>query len=90
MALLRPLWSLLCWVVAVRVAHGQMDEGDRVAEYHRRNYTWPLTQFVPNTQGWTKLNTERLGQVQEMEGLVRYFVIGNVVSFVLGWLVVRM
>jgi len=43
----------------------QLDENHRVAEYHKRNYTWPLLDslFVPNTPGWKALMEERFSQV---------------------------
>ena len=36
-------------------------------EYHKRNYTWPLPQYVPNTNGWKELMEDRFGQVAELE-----------------------
>jgi hypothetical protein len=42
-------------------------ESDRLAEYVKRNYTWPLQDYEPNTPGWRRLMTERFEQVTEME-----------------------
>jgi hypothetical protein len=41
-----------------------LNEHDRVAEYHRMNYTWPLaaSEFIPPTEGWTNLLQRRLAQ----------------------------
>jgi hypothetical protein len=36
-------------------------------EYHKRNYTYPIDKFVPDTPGWRKLMSERLEQVSELE-----------------------
>ena len=43
-----------------------LTEEFRMAEYHKRNYTWPLPEFRPNTEGWKKLMTDRLAQIQEL------------------------
>jgi hypothetical protein len=45
----------------------QLIEAERIAAYHERNYTWPLTTYVPNTPGWKALIEERFGQVAEVE-----------------------
>ena len=37
-----------------------------VAEYHERNYTWPLDNYAPNTPGWRSIMEERFGQVSEL------------------------
>ena len=41
-------------------------EIDRLVEYNKRNYTWPIPKFVPNTVGWRKLYDHRLRQVSEI------------------------
>lgn len=43
-------------------------ESDRVAEYHKRNHTWPPLErdFVPNTDGWRRVQQRRLEQVQRI------------------------
>jgi hypothetical protein len=51
---------------------------EMVAEFHRRNHTWPIQKFKPDTPGWTQLMQHRLRQVSEIrdrtdrfEGYVR-------------------
>ena len=57
----------LC-LLAVRQVSGGHTEAERVAEYHKRNYTWPLTnEFIPNTKGWRDLMQHRLRQISEIE-----------------------
>jgi hypothetical protein len=46
---------------------GQLVESERLVEYYKRNYTWPLTTFVPNTLGWNTLMSNRLAQIEEIE-----------------------
>jgi hypothetical protein len=55
-------------------------ESDRIVEYHKRNYTYPLDNYNPNTPGWKKLMEERFKQVEEIddagkryEGMSRLF-----------------
>lgn len=48
----------------------KLNEGDRRAEYDRRNYSWPIEKFVPDTEGWNALMKQRMEQVDELEGLV--------------------
>ena len=40
-------------------------EEERIAEYHRRGYTWPLREdeYVPNVNGWKDLMKRRFEQV---------------------------
>jgi hypothetical protein len=45
----------------------QLNEEDRLKEYEKRNYTWPLNNYSPNTPGWKALMEERFAQVAEME-----------------------
>eukprot|EP00565_Helicotheca_tamesis_P003132 CAMPEP_0185723832 /NCGR_PEP_ID=MMETSP1171-20130828/538_1 /TAXON_ID=374046 /ORGANISM="Helicotheca tamensis, Strain CCMP826" /LENGTH=359 /DNA_ID=CAMNT_0028391587 /DNA_START=64 /DNA_END=1143 /DNA_ORIENTATION=+ len=51
------------------LASGQLDEGERVREYHRRGHTWPPREedFVPNTPGWRKIMERRLEQLVSIE-----------------------
>jgi hypothetical protein len=42
-------------------------EEERMAEYHKRNYTWPIPQYVPQTLGWRKLMDHRFRQAAEIE-----------------------
>ena len=41
-------------------------EPERIVEYHKRGYRWPLVDFVPNTTGWRDLMSERLAQIEEV------------------------
>jgi len=50
-----------------------MYENERVNEYHKRKYKWPIEAFVPETEGWRKLMQRRLKQIQFIEdGMGRY------------------
>ena len=66
---------LLCVLLLVLVSHHSLFvsaglyEPERVAEYHRRNHTWPPLDedFIPNTDGWRKIMRRRMEQVQRIE-----------------------
>jgi hypothetical protein len=45
----------------------QLLEEDRIVEYEKRNYTWPLNNYSPNTPGWKQLMEHRFHQVEELE-----------------------
>jgi hypothetical protein len=40
-----------------------LNENERLIEYRKRNYTWPLESVVPNTDGWRALMKRRFDQV---------------------------
>ena len=42
-------------------------EDERIEQYHKRGYQWPIQKFNPNTEGWNKLMTDRLNQVSEID-----------------------
>lgn len=46
-----------------------LTEADRIEEYHRRGYVWPLPDEVilPNTTGWRQLMRRRLEQMSRIE-----------------------
>ena len=46
-----------------------MYEADRLEEYQKRNYTWPVPreQFTPQTDGWISLMQKRFEQIQRIE-----------------------
>jgi hypothetical protein len=44
----------------------QLDERHRMAEYKKRNHTWPIQRFEPDTPGWTQLMKDRFEQVVAM------------------------
>lgn len=49
-----------------------LDEGQRLEQYHLRNYTWPMT-YVPATEGWKRLMDRRFAQIGQIEDTdVRY------------------
>ncbi|KAL7569909.1 hypothetical protein ACA910_008573 [Epithemia clementina (nom. ined.)] len=64
--LLIKLVALLLTTGACRVA-AALNEEDRLVEYHKRNYTWPVETYLPNTEGWRNLMESRLHQVEEIE-----------------------
>lgn len=45
----------------------RLTEQQRVEQYHRRGYKWPIEDFVPNTTGWKDLMESRFRQVEEIE-----------------------
>jgi hypothetical protein len=45
----------------------QLQEPDRLAEYYKRNYTWPLNNYSPNTPGWKALMERRFRQVEQLQ-----------------------
>jgi hypothetical protein len=45
-----------------------LNEKDRVEEYFKRGYSYPVKDFLPNTEGWKDLMTRRMNQITEMEG----------------------
>jgi len=45
----------------------RLTEPERIEEYNRRNYTWPLQNYSPNTEGWRDLMESRFKQVEEIE-----------------------
>ena len=38
-------------------------EAERQTEYKRRGYTWPLEEYLPNTEGWGALMDQRFSQI---------------------------
>jgi len=44
----------------------RLTEPERIVEYQKRNYTWPLTNYIPNTPGWKRLMEYRFKQVEEI------------------------
>jgi len=46
-------------------------ESERLEEYYKRNYTWPVSTYVPNTEGWRQLYESRFAQCAEIEGRYR-------------------
>lgn len=44
----------------------QLIEQERVRQYRLRNYSWPLPEVVPNTEGWRMKQFRRLAQVERI------------------------
>lgn len=44
-----------------------LNEGDRLIEYNKRNYTWPIQTYRPNTEGWKRIHERRFRQIERME-----------------------
>lgn len=44
-------------------------EEERNAEYHRRGHTYPIPEFIPNTEGWTRLMRQRFRQVEALTNM---------------------
>lgn len=45
----------------------RMMESERLLQYGKRGYEWPIKAFNPNTDGWNTLMSERLSQVSEID-----------------------
>ena len=63
-----PLLSIL---LSPLFAHA-MTEVDRMEEYHKRGYQWPLKEVVPNTEGWRRLADRKFEQVERMDDDGKY------------------
>lgn len=45
-----------------------LTEDERIEEYNKRNYTWPIdNNYKPNTEGWKQLMDERFHQIEEID-----------------------
>lgn len=60
---------ILCAVLVTVFTEGtgQLVEPERIVEYHKRNYTWPIQKYVPDTPGWRKLMDERFEQIAHLK-----------------------
>jgi hypothetical protein len=58
------LCSIICTIlhVGVVVVHS-LSEDERLIEYNKRGFTWPLNDVVPNTIGWKTLMINRFNQI---------------------------
>jgi len=63
--------TLLCLFTSCLLCRAGLNEEQRVAQYHARNYQWPPLdeEYIPNTEGWKKFMRRRLEQVQRIEDL---------------------
>lgn len=60
------LLLVLLLLAPLSFSDGALIEPERVQEYHRRGYQYPLVDYVPNTTGWRDLMSERLAQLEEI------------------------
>lgn len=51
----------------------QMDESDRQVGYYKRNYTWPVKNYVPDTPGWRRIFERRFAQIQQIPDLTQRY-----------------
>jgi hypothetical protein len=42
-------------------------EEERMMEYVKRGYKWPIPQYIPPTEGWHRLMDQRFAQVRALE-----------------------
>eukprot|EP00545_Synedropsis_sp_CCMP1620_P012085 CAMPEP_0119014124 /NCGR_PEP_ID=MMETSP1176-20130426/9367_1 /TAXON_ID=265551 /ORGANISM="Synedropsis recta cf, Strain CCMP1620" /LENGTH=346 /DNA_ID=CAMNT_0006967265 /DNA_START=29 /DNA_END=1069 /DNA_ORIENTATION=+ len=59
---------LLCLFTSVSA---MLNEEERLKGYHARNYTWPIEEFSPNTEGWRRSSLRRMAQVERITGRVQ-------------------
>ena len=57
---------LLIVLALVATCSGQLRESERLEEYEKRNYTWPLSKLVPDTKGWHDIMERRFAQIQQI------------------------
>jgi hypothetical protein len=62
-----PLVLLLLLGLLVQRGDAALVETKRLEEYRKRNYTWPVTETNPNTDGWKRLMYRRLAQVERIQ-----------------------
>ncbi|KAL9182265.1 LOW QUALITY PROTEIN: hypothetical protein ACHAXT_012917 [Thalassiosira profunda] len=64
----RSAVHIICTVLLLGIhqAAGQLDEGDRVAEYRARGHTWPPlpSDYIPPTPGWQSTFERRFRQIE--------------------------
>mmetsp|Transcript_4646 Transcript_4646/g.9070 ORF Transcript_4646/g.9070 Transcript_4646/m.9070 type:complete len:101 (+) Transcript_4646:187-489(+) len=48
----------------ITAAKAQLLESERLEEYHRRGYTWPIPVMLPNTAGWRSILARRFLQLE--------------------------
>jgi hypothetical protein len=63
------LLFLILEILPPFTVEAQLNENVRIAEYHKRNYSWPLKDYVPNTNGWRALMEQRFHQVAQLQDL---------------------
>jgi hypothetical protein len=62
------LFALVVGTLLSFLPHGVTagDEKERLLEYHKRGYTWPM-EYVPDTPGWKRLMDHRFRQAAEID-----------------------
>jgi hypothetical protein len=63
------LLAQLCWSLDLDEKDRQLNEVDRLKEYHSRGYQWPLPELNPNTIGWRKIYDRRMEQLNAIEDI---------------------
>lgn len=66
---------LLLSLILPLLISSQLDEDERISEYHKRNHQWPphAQEFTPDTPGWRNLHTRRLEQISRIDdGTAKY------------------
>jgi hypothetical protein len=51
----------------IGVTTATLNEADRIKEYHKRGYKFPVEDTLPNTTGWKQLMNDRMHQIIEMD-----------------------
>jgi hypothetical protein len=65
----------LLFLLLPHLSSSQLDENERIAEYHKRQHKWPPAEaeFTPQTPGWRNLHTRRFQQITRIEdGTAKY------------------
>lgn len=62
-----PLLVAIVLLLSRLGASDPLNEDDRLLEYAKRNYSWPIEHFTPDVPGYNKLIQHRLSQVNEIE-----------------------
>ena len=78
-----PTLALAALLIIVLVnSINALNEADRLVEYEKRGYEWPLSELVPNTPGWRTIFERRFEQVETTieDSTQRYNAWMNVVS----------
>mmetsp|Transcript_4488 Transcript_4488/g.8617 ORF Transcript_4488/g.8617 Transcript_4488/m.8617 type:complete len:344 (-) Transcript_4488:14849-15880(-) len=64
---MRRILSALLIASTISFGHS-LEEDKRLEEYSARGHKWPIEEFVPNTEGWRKINERRIEQIQRIPG----------------------
>jgi hypothetical protein len=67
------LFDLLCLLpflatfVGSRILKPPYTYEERLEEYHKGGHARPISEYVPNTEGWSRLISRRISQIQAIE-----------------------